>query len=851
MNTLLKKYIGTLIAIFAMSLISSCNDDENVMGEESVRFSISASAQMPGEESRAVLSTEVNITNYVFLMFNGKSASATKVKQIELTPDQMPFYTMMPGPGEGQTYAAMLLANVSASDLGDVTTLGDLVNKTKTIDRFYNKPTSNTDFTWSGYLDVTTASNALNFVVNPNMAKMTMKFTNTVDEADIVNVRMRNVPNKVGLAQNALNLCGITTAISDVSYIDYEIENISVKKGGSHSDAWYVPQNMQGTVTGGRLESSANKPPTNATYLEFDVLSKVFTTPMASAYKIYPGIREANVSGYAAMADFNVKSGVIYEMTAQITTDGISGSVGNGFSAEAKNAVAKIKLPTGSNCYMIHPIGDRITTGNGTLYELPIDRINEYWQGVRNSDVPANVVNENTQWEAVVIWQDLNKRIIYFTDENGDGNLNTYSGVGNQPFYFKLVNTDTDPKNQNYGNIVVGVRLKGSTTYLWSWHLWVTDYNPDAAPSHSTAKSLNSSLANNMYAQNGHSYTKIDLQGGNYYKDDGTINTDGTWGNVQHFHCLYSGYWTEISKNLWDTGMYADKWMMDRNLGAQLPSNIDAVSPLQGYGVYYQYGRKDPFSYNYTYNIDGSQRSGYTTIGAQWAKGSSGTIAKGVQNPNTFYSASGKWASDATTYSWYSPVGDPLNPSTVGDKTMFDPCPPGWCLPIRNSVYFGTLNNSLYLLPDAAQTTSNRYSNLHAALTLNYDVTGLSSWTIKDKYRNMALLQSSGSIVDGTVTKYRDLGAVFPLQGYIEGTTGNILGISTDIASVYGYMWFADYPNTSTYQVPLMQFYYAALASVNSYSRQRGSRIVRYYGGKMTFTNGIASQGQNVRCIQE
>lgn len=842
------RYICIIVAVMVVAGLSSCDDKDDIIGGEPVTFSISATPQFPGEESRAVLANEINITNYVFLMFNGKSLTSAKVSQIELTPDQLPFYTVLPGPGEGQTFAAMLLANVSASELGTVNTLADLVDKTKTIDHLYNKPTSNTDFTWSGYRDVTTASNALNFVVNPNMAKLTMTFTNTVNEAEVVNVRMRNIPNKVGLAQNALNLAGITKAISSVSYIDYDIENVSVKKNGSYSDAWYIPQNMQGTVSGARLKGNANKPPTNATYMEFDVKSKVFTTPMASSYKIYPGIREANVSGYEGMADFNVKSGVIYEMTTQITTDGITGSVGNGFVADAKNAVAKVVLPKGSNCYMIHPIGDRITTGNGTIYELPIDRVNEYWQGVRNSSVPDNVIKDDTQWEVEVIWQDLNKRIIYFTDNHGDASLNKYSGQGKYPFYFKLVNKTTDPQSQNYGNIVVGLKLKNSSTYLWSWHLWVTDYNPDAAPSHATAKSLNSNLANNMYAQNGHDYNAIDLQGGNYLGYDFSKTK---WGNVQHFHSLYSGYWTSRSSSLWDTGMYADKWIMDRNLGAQVTTNIDAESPLLGYGMYYQYGRKDPFSYNYTYNIDGSQRSGYATIGAQWAKASSGTIDKGIQYPNTFYTASGKWASDATTYSWYSPLDDPLSPSTVGDKTMFDPCPPGWCLPVRDAFYFGTLNSSWTLLPEVAQTSSTNYTSAHMCFGVYFDVYESNTWTMRDQYRNMALLQCSGSIKDGSTTKYRDLGIIIPLQGYINGTNGNISGISTDIASVYGDMWFADHPNTSTLQVPLMEIHYAYLNGVNSKTRDRGTRYVRYYGAAMTFTNGAGSYGNNVRCIQE
>ena len=98
-----------------------------------------------------------------------------------------------------------------------------------------------------------------------------------------------------------------------------------------------------------------------------------------------------------------------------------------------------------------------------------------------------------------VIWQDQNARVIHFCDEYGnysDATDNSYHGFGLNPAYITLDQTTLDntyngsldsyPKKDIYGNILVGVRKPNESTYLWSWHLWVTDYCPDYAPTYNS-----------------------------------------------------------------------------------------------------------------------------------------------------------------------------------------------------------------------------------------------------------------------------------------------------------------------------------------------------------------------------
>ena len=199
----MRNYISIFILSLMAMMVVSCQDDDFYVAEgEPMEVSISATPQIPGMEGRAVLGNEVNITKYTFLYFAGNTSISKLAYIKEILPNELPFYTMLPSPGTNNTYAAMLLANVSSADLGNPTvgtfTMGDLVNKTKTVTSADNKPTDATKFTWSGYLGVTTASNSLNFVVNPNLARLDVTFTNNVSSAvEITKLRMRSVPNKV------------------------------------------------------------------------------------------------------------------------------------------------------------------------------------------------------------------------------------------------------------------------------------------------------------------------------------------------------------------------------------------------------------------------------------------------------------------------------------------------------------------------------------------------------------------------------------------------------------------------------------------------------------------------------
>ncbi|MBO5250031.1 MAG: hypothetical protein J6B15_04740 [Muribaculaceae bacterium] len=387
-----------------------------------------------------------------------------------------------------------------------------------------------------------------------------------------------------------------------------------------------MPQNIQGDGTRKPAgDVDANETflqggiPDNATYVEIDGVRP--SDNVTASYRVYPGIKKDGETGYADMTNFDVKADVIYNLDITINNDGIAdeSNITNGYKPNNEStATAKIKLPENSNCYMIHPIGD--TIADVTVYELPISRVNQFWRDVEGepgTEADDHALTADSKWQVEVIWQDINKRAIKFCDEYGVDLPDVAPGEGLNPFCFRLLNNSTDPGSQTYGNVLVGLKkLKSDGTpldgYCWSWHLWITDYNPDAASAHG------SNASNLLFDAS----TNVDRQGVNFAVEstDSWTNTNNVSvnytsqqyvGNVQHYHSKYSVYY-DVLAGMWETGIYKNKWIMDRNLGAQSPNNSEIEKPLEGWGMYYQYGRKDPFIYNYTYDIEGNPRSSYS-----------------------------------------------------------------------------------------------------------------------------------------------------------------------------------------------------------------------------------------------
>ena len=106
--------------------------------------------------------------------------------------------------------------------------------------------------------------------------------------------------------------------------------------------------------------------------------------------------------------------------------------------------------------------------------------------------------------------------------------------------------------------------------------------------------------------------------------------------------------------------LYGLSWytMMSRNLGAL--EDASASAGPDSYGLLYQWGRKDPFP---------CETPATKVAGTL-------SLAESIANPTTFAYNSGTWMASVDASAW----GDKTT------KTIYDPCPPGYKVPMREDV---------------------------------------------------------------------------------------------------------------------------------------------------------------------
>ena len=198
-----------------------------------------------------------------------------------------------------------------------------------------------------------------------------------------------------------------------------------------------------------------------------------------------------------------------------------------------------------------------------------------------------------------IVWQSKSGLLQYLDFE--DGKASFYVGA----------DSDND-KIIKRGNAIVGA-YDADGVLLWSWHVWVADYNPDA--------------------------------------EGGSVD--------------FNGY-----------------TMMSRNLGALDNDTSSSDKILASYGLYYQWGRKDPFIGPDTYQASqGASATMYSGTGGRVylktveSSAETGTAEYAVQNPVTFIHGTSKSGYD---WRWSEDAGSWSPDDNVGSKRVNDPCPYGW-----------------------------------------------------------------------------------------------------------------------------------------------------------------------------
>lgn len=301
-------------------------------------------------------------------------------------------------------------------------------------------------------------------------------------------------------------------------------------------------------------------------------------------------------------ADSSVELGSVTK-----TVSGKRFDAGKRYSLEVSGITASVMPASESaNCYLVN-------ANCNSAIMIPVRQGLDGWTAIDNFNALRGVTTNYAGEFSSAIWNDYSAKLVW--SDNPDLKVSGAKVETSGAKYLQLVFGNA----VNGSNAVVAMVEPGGKV-LWSWHIWFTDYNPD-----------------NIIDRNA-----------------GVVEN----GLVHH----YGG-------SMWNGGIYEGKYMMDRNLGARLTSFTSAVYPTASnlsdyFGLYYQYGRKDPFP----------------TAGAVSTASGPVSIAESARNPGVFYTNANNedWNlnSDVILDLWAG------KSDTVLEKSALDPCPAGWRVPI-------------------------------------------------------------------------------------------------------------------------------------------------------------------------
>ncbi len=498
----------------------------------------------------------------------------------------------------------------------------------------------------------------LECVLERNVAKLKFTVANNsiVPSFRIVSVHVGNVPREFNhYVEN-----------EPVEYMDYyvNLKEDPIEPGESNEYTYYIPNNKKEAKAGAEnatIKTKNDFANPGATYIE------VIGADSNNTYyfTFYPGQNMEN--------DFNLLSNHLYELAINIQT----------YGSLNDSRIRKLRriLFEPANSYIINPVEE---DGFGFyVYGIPLKWMHKFWTTptIFYSNTTVDFSQPaNNQLVADVIWQEQNDRVIYLCDEHGIAVEDRIA--------FEL---DNDDENKGYfyfrtdgkleGNIMIGVKRLSEAdrmdVYLWSWHLWVTSYNPDQ-------------------------------------------RDDAVWGGSQYTYPVTGGNIHRYSGTTW-ANTYTNVYIMDRNLGAMSATRTDGLAKTGG--LYYQHGRKDPFPPMYEgyklYGIDGHSDVKFDAYEGDVIKRVKNWVsfATAVKNPFAFYfsheyytgTSPAERASDWYNYNagngdqpknrpWYNPDGN------VYTKCIYDPCPPGWQVP-QNGTWSDVNRVGDFQLSEPAEST--------------------------------------------------------------------------------------------------------------------------------------------------
>lgn len=368
------------------------------------------------------------------------------------------------------------------------------------------------------------------------------------------------------------------------------------------------------------------------------------------------------------------------------------------------NAGAARASRTTANCYLVHAPG---------TYKLPL----VYGNAIKNGDETSTSSFYTTQTSntlqrlqdhtgtgittpwiktqigscpdgARLIWQDVQGLISSVGIDSSDNGYLTFT---------------VDEDNIAEGNAVIAATLSG--TVVWSWHIWVTT----------------ETLSNTTVVATGsHDYTvaPVNLGQVNSVVGSGTVYA----GSMCRVRATANGVTLEFEVTQPDCMV------------------TSSVNPYPG--TYYQWGRKDAMMpATGAYDMSGTAIPSYNSSDGTYRR--SASISLNIKNPDKFYCVDAYNIAQGGTSLirnlWDMNQTSTGNIATATVKTVYDPCPPEFCVPTSNLFYY---------IGNGGQRTMSAWDNTYKTATWNIGITGdpIMFPASGDRYMNSGNVGEKGSM---------------------------------------------------------------------------------------------------------
>lgn len=321
---------------------------------------------------------------------------------------------------------------------------------------------------------------------------------------------------------------------------------------------------------------------------------------------------------------------------------------------------------TTANCYLVHAPGTyRIPLVYGNAIKDGNENSSSYYTPIVHTRILSRLVNHKdegitTPWikdnginvdGAELMWEDVK---------------NVIKNVGIEGDYLTF---EVDADNIAEGNAVIAVSSAAEEARVWSWHIWITPETLEET-------------------------TTINPQGTVY--EVAPVNVGQVSGNVS-FGTIYQGSQCKVRAT--GTGGTIEFLVTQ-------PDYMKISNSYDNPNTYYQWGRKDPIWSAIGASRNGRNLSLVVVTTNQYdedeEEGIPISIGSTIKHPSyCFYSEnSGPYGTYDNKFNLWDiknvNYGEGSGQSYT-TKTVYDPCPPGFCVPSR--ILYDNMNNYNYYNP--------------------------------------------------------------------------------------------------------------------------------------------------------